>query len=314
MSTPAWDGLPVLATTGVGSLPFVEPADAIAHVTGAYQVPFCPQLPHRDGDMIQEWLGSDPSRCGWSPDRDRERPVAWDAFVAQMRDDPPAHGMVKLQVTGPVTLAIALERACARRGLSAAARELAAEIATWLAAGAAGQVGELEALGVHPILVVDEPGLAAAGLSREHAAIWDPLRAAAGNWGVHVCGAVPWSLVDEVEPDVLSFDLTRGALEPPARQTLDRLVRRGGRVLWGAVDPVRPGDVETAAARLIAAMFSLGELRPASHVVVASLVSPACGSGRLSLEGELRLAATLDAVAGVVRDGLAIGRARQARR
>ena len=40
----------------------------------AYDVPFCPQLPRLEGDMVGEWLGADPRRCGWRPARDRERP------------------------------------------------------------------------------------------------------------------------------------------------------------------------------------------------------------------------------------------------
>ena len=107
----ALDRLPPLATAGVGSLPFADAAAAARHAARAYELPFCPQLPRLDGDMVREWLGADPGRCGWSPDRDRQRPAAWDAFVAQLAAKPPAHGLVKLQVTGPVTLAVALERA-----------------------------------------------------------------------------------------------------------------------------------------------------------------------------------------------------------
>ncbi len=89
------DRLPALATTGVGSLPFARPAEAARHALGAYAVPFCPQLPRLDGDMVSEWLGADPGRCGWTADRDRERPAAWDAFVEQLAAKPPDHGMVK---------------------------------------------------------------------------------------------------------------------------------------------------------------------------------------------------------------------------
>ena len=58
-----------LPATGVGSLPFTNPADAARHATSAYTLPFCPQLPRRDGDIVSEWLGSDPCRCGWSRHR-----------------------------------------------------------------------------------------------------------------------------------------------------------------------------------------------------------------------------------------------------
>ncbi|HEY7630489.1 MAG TPA: hypothetical protein VH817_07310, partial [Thermoleophilaceae bacterium] len=78
------DTLPPLATTGVGSLPFEQPRDAARHAIDSYELPFCPQLPRLDGDMIAEWLGADPGRCGWAPDRDRERPAAWHDVVARL--------------------------------------------------------------------------------------------------------------------------------------------------------------------------------------------------------------------------------------
>src|SRR4051794_41854056 len=99
------DRLPAWATTGVGSLPHTFPEHAAAHVAGEYDVPFCPQLPRLEGDMVGEWLGADPLRCGWAPERDRERPAAWEAFLAALERRPPAHGVVKLQGTRPVTLA-----------------------------------------------------------------------------------------------------------------------------------------------------------------------------------------------------------------
>src|SRR6201999_1758215 len=63
-----FDRLPPLTTTGVGSLPFERADEAARHALEAYDLPFCPQLPRLDGDMIAEWLGTDPGRCGWAPD------------------------------------------------------------------------------------------------------------------------------------------------------------------------------------------------------------------------------------------------------
>lgn len=160
------DRLPALATTGVGSLPFARPAEAARQALGAYAVPFCPQLPRLDGDMVSEWLGADPGRCGWTADRDREQPAA----------KPPDHGMVKLQVTGPVTLAIALERGAGRMGAGASVVSLARDVCVWLAANAAGQVSRLAEVGIDALVVVDEPGLAQAGVSAVETELWDPLR------------------------------------------------------------------------------------------------------------------------------------------
>src|SRR5215210_1651884 len=121
------DALPAWATTGVGSLPHTFPDLAAAHVVAEYDVPFCPQLPRLEGDMVAEWLGPDPAACAWTPERDRERPSAWEPFLAALDRHPPAHRVVKLQVTGPVTLARALEPD------AVAAAPLARELATWLA-------------------------------------------------------------------------------------------------------------------------------------------------------------------------------------
>ncbi|HEX5617475.1 MAG TPA: hypothetical protein VFX51_03600 [Solirubrobacteraceae bacterium] len=284
--------LPALATTGVGSLPFTGPAEAVRHAANAYDVPFCPQLPRCDGDMIREWLGADPARCGWSPDRDRQRPAAWDAFLAEVTARPPAHRIVKLQVTGPVTLACALERGGGRPGGGRETLALAGEIARWLAVSVREQLIGLRERGLDALLLVDEPGLAGLGLT--DVTVWDPLRlASAAGWGLHVCGAVPWTVVDAAEPDVLSYDLTRDHLPPHARLVLSRLLARGGRVAWGAVDPVAPESVAGTAARLAAALAGLG--RRATDAATASLVTPACGTGRLSPARERLVAATLDA-------------------
>ena len=218
--------LPPYATTGVGSLPHADPVAAVRHVVRAYDVPFCPQLPRAEGDMVREWLGGEPPACGWSPDRDRERPAAWDAFVAAVA--PPSHGLVKLQVTGPATLATALE------GPGDAG--LAREIATWLAANAAGQVRRLDELGLGVILVVDEPGLQSAGVADPD--VWGPLQlTGASAWGVHVCGPMPWALVDALEPGVVFLDLARHGLGADGAAVLRRVVERGGRIAWGALDP-----------------------------------------------------------------------------
>src|ERR1700742_1105216 len=106
--------LPPLATTGVGSLPFRRAQEAAEHAVAAYELPFCPQLPRLSGDMVTEWLGAESGRRGWAVAR-----------------SPPEHGLVKLQVTGPVTLAVALERAARRTGRGEAVVELAAQIALW---------------------------------------------------------------------------------------------------------------------------------------------------------------------------------------
>src|SRR4051794_26564661 len=287
------DALPAWATTGVGSLPHTFPEPAAAHAAGEYDVPFCPQLPRLEGDMVREWLGADPLRCGWAPERDRERPAAWEAFLAALRRRPPAHGVVKLQVTGPVTLAAALEPD------PPAAAPLAREIAAWLAGNAAGQIATLRARGLTALLVVDEPALASAQPSDER--VWDPLRAVAPAWGLHLCCAVPWALVERAAPDVLSFDLALGAPDRDGARVLTRHLARGGRVAWGVLAAHRRERAAHAAWRLAAALARL-RLSPAA-AGPSSLLTASCGTGRLSLRREAEVAAALEYVAVAARAG-----------
>ena len=277
--------LPACATTGVGSLPFTDPVEAVAHVRAAYDVPFCPQLPMIDGDMVAEWLTADPLRCGFSPELQRAHPAAWEPFVASLRATPPIHGLVKLQVTGPVTLAFGL-------GLGRSDAELAGlalDLARWTGGTVARWVAEIAALGLTAIVVVDEPGLAAVpDLAVVRA--WDPIRAVSPIFGMHICGAIPWSLIKAIRPDLLSFDAGR----PEHRgyllnDMIWELRLLGIRAVPGVVavtgdtappDPIRPSEL---------------------GVTPSVMVSPACGTGLGTPDGERSIASRLREFAADVR-------------
>lgn len=283
-----------LTTTGVGSLPFTRPAQAAGHAVTAYELPFCPQLPHAYGDMVQELLGGDPERCGWTPDRDRQLPAAWDAWALELLRRPPRHGLVKLQVTGPLTLAMALER----RRPGAEVDGLAREIAGWLAATVADQLRALSAMGLSALVMVDEPGLIAAHHLGATPTVWDALRAAGPVWGLHVCGDVPWRLVDDAEPDVISYDVVRYGCDDAAQASLRRLLRRGGRIMWGAIDPRAIECPEMVSGRVVAAARAVAGRRwRTSDVLDASLLSGTCGTGGVTVDAERDVARGLQLAA-----------------
>jgi hypothetical protein len=284
------DRLPTWTTTGVGSLPFDDVDEAAAHSVAAYGLPFCPQLPRLEGDMIAEWLGADPARCGWSAERDRERPHAWEAWIRELEARPPPHWMAKLQVTGPVTLACALERAAGQRASRKEAIALARELARWLAANASTLVRRLRAIGLATILVVDEPALTAFGTDGIER-VWDPLRVPASVWGLHICCQVPWQIVERAEPDLLSFDLALDPLTDVATRTLRRHAERGGWTAWGAI-PVEPAEDEAAAPERLARALERLDADPSR-----SLLTAACGTGRLSPGRERELATQLATLA-----------------
>jgi hypothetical protein len=197
-----------------------------------------------------------------------------------------------------VTLAGALERAAGRAGQGHAVRELAADIAHWLAANAAGQIRVLAEQRIDAILLVDEPGLASAGLDPnrdDDLGTWDPLcNTGAALWGLHICGPVPWALVRTVRPDLISFDAVRYEPDPATLAT-------GMRIAWGVVDPVTPGDASTAAARVHACLAAAPEPQAMAN---RSLLTPSCGTGRLSPARERLVAAMLGATAMAVRSTL----------
>jgi hypothetical protein len=316
----ALDDLPPLAMTGVGSLPFASADDGARHAVRAYEIPFCPQLPALDGDMIREWLGTDPRRCGWSPNRDHQRPAAWNAFLTALMAAPGGTGrqtrIVKLQVTGPMTLAIALERSAGRAGAGPGTRVLAGELSTWLAANAAEQVRALATRGFDALLVVDEPGLAHAGLdpsSPDDVAVWDPLRnTGASAWGLHTCGAVPWALVRAVAPELVSFDVVRHGLNSEAQVALNALLTRGTRVAWGVLDPVDPEGSEVVAGVASVCISALAVGRTPEQVAARSLLTPSCGTGRLSANREHLIAAVLQAAVMATTTALATAGTRPA--
>jgi hypothetical protein len=254
------DRIPAWATTGVGSLPHDDAPAAAAHAIEAYTLPFCPQLPQLDGDMIAEWRG------------ERRPLVAWDALLAALAARPPAARVVKLQVAGLVTLA---------RALGAEEEELAPR----LAAHAAARVAALADHGLDAVLVVDEPALTATADPR----VWDPLRAAAPAWGLHLCCPVPWPLVERAAPDLLSFDLTLG-LDDDGADTIGRLVAGGTRIAWGVLDAHRPEGDADAPALLEDALVRTGV--PGDR----SLLTPTCGSGLATVAREVALADGLRAV------------------
>lgn len=280
------DRIPAWATTGIGSLPFTDPGLAANHAAVAYDLPFCPQLPRLEGDMISEWLGADPHLCGWSPERDRERPLAWDAFLDQVSRRPPGHGVVKLQVTGPATLACALERQSGGVPSRSGSLGLAREVSAWLAANVAAQIAELDRCGLEVLLLVDEPALAIFGAEGAET-VWDPLRAIVPVWGMHLCCAVPWDLVERVEPQVLSFDLRVERIDRRAAMALNRLIAKGGKVAWGAIAAHRQEHAVHGIARLRAAIARVPAARE------SSLVTASCGTGRMSPGREYEIAAAL---------------------
>jgi len=175
MTPDPWRPAPGSAT-GVGSLPGTDPREAAAEVTGELpDLPHLPELPGRGtgADMVGRTaallrdLHVDVQPSGWRlvdrPGMDERRARA---YLGQDLDELEAHaqgfvGPVKLQVTGPWTLAAALALPRGEPVLSdkGALREVFESLTEGLIAHVADLRSRLP--GAEPVVQLDEPSLPA---------------------------------------------------------------------------------------------------------------------------------------------------------
>ena len=150
---------------------------------------------------------------------------------------------IKLQLTGPLTLGVALLNAGVSRHRAFAVAERA------VPARAAAMVAAARRLVPRaPLLVfVDEPGLTAAvhpgfplkpsdtiDLVSRTLAVLEP----EAITGVHCCGPADWRVVLEAGPQILSLPAGIGAVDQAS--ALATHLERGGWIAWGAVPTHRP--------------------------------------------------------------------------
>jgi hypothetical protein len=249
------------------------------------------------------WVGRD--RAPGSPGLPAEAVGTLEPFLAALRRRP--GGWLKLQATGPITLALALD-AGGREALSVPSARGP------LAVGYAARVRSLvtrvrETLpGWNVVLVLDEPSLAhplVAARPQPAIELWRALGSTGADvTGLHCCATPPWNLVLDLNPQLVSFDAIRdgdAATDDPAFR---RLVEEGAAVAWGLVPANGPdggadgqaGDPNVLAERLLDLVeWTAGDYLP--EVLARSLVTPTCGLAALS-EDEASRRLTLSAAVG----------------
>lgn len=288
--------------TSIGSLPHRRADEAVAFVLARQsRLPAAPSLPQRsplEGMVAQAaWgvpgvvVGPDGSLDLRLDQLDPEAPLddpdlAGEPFhtarvfldAVKGRTQP-----VKLQLTGPVTLGLALHAAGADAGRAFA---VAGTAVRTRAAGLLRLAAE-RAPGTPLVIFLDEPGLtglmhpefpldpeAAIDLTSgalavlEHGAIT----------GLHCCGPTDWRLVLQAGPQILSAPLDQG-LERAA-DPLGRFLDNGGWVAWGAVPTDEPiGSTPGRLWRQLSAVWCEMVQGGCDPVLLRtqSLVTPACG-------------------------------------
>ena len=295
--------------TGIGSLPYVDPDEAARVVTGELpDLPHLPELPLRGAgaDMIGRTasllvdLHVDVQPAGW---RLTDRPGAYERGArALLRTDLDAleiaalgyTGPLKLQVTGPLTIAASIERPRGDRAVAdyGARRDLAESLAEGVREHVADVAKRVP--GARVVVQFDEPSLPAvlagaiptsSGFGRHRAvdsAEGEQLLAevvrAAGDWAVvHCCAPdVPVRLVQRAGAQAVSLDV--GLL---TGDVLDELAEAAdeGLAVWPGIVPSRRPDRVPSDRELVErlerlfARLDTDLARPAAGTVV----TPACG-------------------------------------
>ncbi len=303
-----------MKTTGVGSLPHVDPEDAARFVTATVEIPYLPQLPlrHPEEAMLAQWgdglcgagAGGLGLEWGVGVGAREQAFLGAEVIVAALPVDTP---VLKTQAAGPVTLAAAIAAAghpgndvlgCVVEGLTT---RICAHV-DWLRR-------RFPAAGI--TVVLDEPALGAAtpgwgGVESTEAfdAISEVLDAVPVPAGIHCCGDSDWEAVARLRPSVLSLDLaTLGPRFVDGAGELAAAVSEGTRMIWGAVPvegPPLPGTdavvtrIRRAEGTLVLAGADIRRLDEA-------WISPACGMAGVTVDQAAAIAARVADVASVLR-------------
>ncbi|MGY6500872.1 MAG: hypothetical protein ACXIVQ_08295 [Acidimicrobiales bacterium] len=288
--------------TSIGSLPHTDPHQAVALVLAAQtRLPAAPSLPQRsplegmiaqaawgipgvhvapDGSLDLTLDDLDPAAPLADPGLAGEPFLTLRTFLAAVsgRTTP-----VKLQLTGPVSLGLALHAAGAEpgRAFAVAGQAVRRRSAELLA------LGDELAPGTPLVVFLDEPGLTgllhprfpigaeeAIDLTSSALAVLER----GAMTGLHCCGPTDWKLVIQAGPQILSAPIGLG-LEA-ASESLGRFLEDGGWVAWGAVPTDEPiGSTPGRLWRQLSASWCDMVQGGCDAVLLRSqsLVTPACG-------------------------------------
>jgi hypothetical protein len=319
-----------LSTTGIGSVPFLDAEDACSLIFGACDIPFWPQLPRVSFKefMVPQFsegmpfLRIDPAKQviwvekdesdelvrfyeGWSEagkiaiSEDYAKGLHTFLRVLKRKG---AAGLVKGQVTGPLTFTLGLKD---RAGKSIYFDEELREVSLMLLKGKA--IWQIEILKAHSegvVLFIDEPILSALGsssylaVSAEEALrllreIVQTIKAAGGVSGIHCCGNADWPLVIRSGAEIINFDaydyINTLALYP---DELRDFLEKGGRLAWGIVptsDAIAGENPESIKARFEEGIGKLSSRIPESLLRTNLLLTPSCGTGSRTVEETLKV-------------------------
>ncbi|MEW6002008.1 MAG: hypothetical protein AB1638_05100 [Nitrospirota bacterium] len=316
-------------TTGIGSLPYIDPEEACRLVLQSFDIPFWPQLPKlsfRESMIIQYSEGmpfikiNEKKETIWL---ERDQDYALTSFYERYEEDlkiaiseayaKGLHTFLRLiegkrfkylkgQTTGPLTFTLGLKDS---EGKPIYFDEELREISLMvLKAKIRWQIELLQPRAENIIIFIDEPILSALGstsylgvdaeealrlLRETSGAIAD----ASGIPGIHCCGKADWPLVIKSNVKIVSFDayeyIESISLYP---SELSDFLKDGGYLAWGIVptsESIRGENIELIKKRFDTGIEKLSRSIPAGLLLSQMLLTPSCGMGSRTIEETLKV-------------------------
>jgi len=287
-----------LECIGIGSLPFSDVDLAMEVVVKYFNIPFWPQLPKlsKNETMSLQFLENMPDKSenfGALKDYAINRSAAFPKFIEVIKKTKP--DFAKGQITGPITLSIAI-----KKDLDVIIKTLAMK-ALW-------QIHEIKAANsaTIPIIFLDEPSIFRLDrkdleITKEKAVhilktISDAIKENGGISGIHCCCKCDWDIPVSAGFDIINPDIyTYFESFCEYTETIKSFLYRGGKIAWGIVPTLNPEALKKADLNSILPIFEKAVKYLTKNgidekiIIENSLIASSCGAGNLS--GELALKA-----------------------
>lgn len=312
------------STTGIGSLPHIDPEEACRLILKTFDIPFWPQLPalsFRESMIPQYsedlpflkideagekvWIERDESDAltkfyetctdDWKSPISERFAKGFYAFIKEIeRSRFPA---IKGHVTGPLTFTLGLRDDTGK--LIYYDEELREIALLLLKAKIRWQIKALIPFADRVIVFIDEPILSALGSTayigvdtaealRLLKETVESVKLAGGIPGIHCCGKADWPLVINSGADIISFDaydyMETITLYPAE---FSGFLKKGGCLAWGIVpttEAIQDENADSIGKRFGESLEKAGHLLPRDLLWSQLLLTPSCGTGSRSIE------------------------------
>lgn len=205
---------------------------------------------------------------------------------------------LKGQISGPLTVGLAMTDQDRRAAYyNDQARDV---LIKTLALQGLWQARTLRKFGLPVIVFVDDPSLTCYGqstyitlqreqISEEFKEIFAMIHGSGALTGVHVCAGADWSILFQSDVDIVNFDAYEYfATVASYPQDIKNYLERGGVLAWGIVptsEKATREDTPLLLKRLEEYMDQLADKGiDRQRLLSQALITPACGTGTLSLE------------------------------